>query len=613
MAKFKATGLLVALLAAILLIGAFPGRSIAQSTQDQTNEKIRAMQQRLDELSKQLDELKKQQQAAAKAAPAAPAAPAAGAAAAAGPPKPAPPAEPAFDKFMKGFFGTLDVSVDYTTKGMSDLQAYHWSYDPAIVTPVPGLGPSAYVQGGLKAGPVGRVGWLGAMSTNGSNIGYRGTHKIGTSDFDFIYQVSTAFSVDAAPGLQNTWTKQSNTVLGAIGLGDTYIGFQKKDWGRLRFGELYMPYKNATDRLNPFAGQLGNYSVIMGNSGGDNRVEFGTRVDHVVYYNSPTWDGVSFDAAYGFGQQITLDNTTSPLGSPDCSGANLAGSGNLLLNCDDGAWDDSYSVAFKYETGGLYLVAAYEMHKRVNRNSDGIGSNSPYYGYLAGLGSGNALSASILDWGTYCTLVGNQDPGNCPGLPAGTNGLGIAPGFFADGGSPPYLHDIADEWAAKVGFQYRFGFGLTINYLWEEMKRKVPDILMFQNERQRTGDWIALSQELNGGADLFAIGWAHAGATPGDPGGQHNYNPQHDGNDQANMYTVAWQHKLDKQLTWYLDAAMTANDGNVHYDIGAGAHGIKTDCHDATHNIVIDYSSFGPTTWGGCREIGVSTGVNFKF
>ena len=45
---------------------------------------------------------------------------------------------------------------------------------------------------------------------------------------------------------------------------------------------MYMPYKTSTDRLNPFSGQLGNYTVIMGNTGGDNRIEFGTRLDHVI-------------------------------------------------------------------------------------------------------------------------------------------------------------------------------------------------------------------------------------------------------------------------------------------------------------------------------------------
>ncbi len=98
----------------------------------------------------------------------------------------------------------------------------------------------------------------------------------------------------AAPGLRNTWTKSSNTVQGAIGLGDTYLGFQGKPWGKVKFGELYMPYKTSTDRLNPFGSGLGNYAVVMGNTGGDNRVEFGTRADDVVFYTSPTWGGLSF-------------------------------------------------------------------------------------------------------------------------------------------------------------------------------------------------------------------------------------------------------------------------------------------------------------------------------
>jgi len=36
------------------------------------------------------------------------------------------------------------------------------------------------------------------------------------------------------------------------------------------------------------------------------------------------------------------------------------------------------------------------------------------------------------------------------------------------------------------------------------------------------------------------------------------------------MYTIAWKHKFDKQLTWYIDSALTINHGNAHYDLGAG-------------------------------------------
>ncbi len=432
------------------------------------------------------------------------------------------------------------------------------------------------------------------MSSNGSSIGYRGTHKIGNSDFDFIYQVSTAINMAAAPGLQDTYTQQSNKVMGAIGLGDTFLGFQNPSWGKIKFGEMYMPYKVSTDRLNPFGTGLGNYAVVMGNSGGDNRIEFGTRGDDVVYYSSPTWAGISFDVAYQFGQQLDPNSDLPPQGSVDCNGSNVPGSGNLFLNCDDGGYNRAYSADLKFEMGGLYLVGAYEIHKQVNRSSDGVGANSPYYEYLVSQGP-TGKNAYLLDWADYEAYAAEY-----PGAAAA--------------GSPAYntAVDVADEWAMKFGVQYTFDFGLSASYLYEELHREVPPEMEFQNERQRNGMWVALQQSFWEGRDVAAVGWAHAGATVGDPGGQHNYNPNSTG-DQANMYTFQWWHKLDRQLTVYFDWAETINDGNAHYDLGAGGHGIKTDCHDATHNQFTDYSSAGPTTWGGCHEQGVSTGVSYRF
>ncbi|MGC2032283.1 MAG: porin [Steroidobacteraceae bacterium] len=577
MLKLKLAKPMLVALAACAASVAFNGVVFADDAQTQAlKDQMRIMQQQMQQLQNQIDSLSKKQVAP----------PAAAEGPSVAKTKEAPPPEPKLDKFLKGFYGALDVSVDYTTKGMSNLVAYPYGY----ASGAPG---SPYViTGGPKAGPYGKVGWLGSMASNGSNIGYRGTHKI-SSNVDFIYQVSTSIDMAAAPGLRDTWTKSSNTVQGAIGLGDTYLGFQGKPWGKVKFGELYMPYKTSTDRLNPFGSGLGNYAVVMGNTGGDNRVEFGTRADDVVFYTSPTWGGLTFDAAYAFGQNIDPNNDLTPLGSPDCAGSNSPGSGNLFLNCDDGGYDRAYSADIKFETGGLYLVGAYEIHKRVNRSSDGIGSNNPYYGYLVGQGNGKS---PLLDWADYNTFAAEYPTA-------------------APAGSPAYstAYDVADEWAMKFGGQYSFGFGLTVSALWEEMHREVPQVMEFQNERQRTGSWLALQQKLNDGADLLAIGWAHAGATPGDPGGQHNFNPNGVGNNEANMYTAAWSHKVDKQLTVYFDAAETINDTNAHYDIGAGGHGIKTDCHDATHPAFIDYSSAGPTTWGGCHEIGVSTGVNYKF
>ncbi len=560
------------------------GNVRADSVQEQRLEQqLQQMQQQMQEMQRQLQQLKQQQQQppAAVAGP-----PVSEAPAAKGKEAAMSPLEKKFDSFLKGFYGTLDVSLDATTKGIYNPLAYPFSWG--------GPGTPYMVAGGPKGGPYGNVGWIGMMSSNGSSVGYRGSHKIPGSDIEFIYQVSTSISMDAAPGLQNTWTKSSNTVQGAIGLGDTFIGLQNKAWGRLRFGEMYLPYKTSTDRLNPFGSGLGNYAVVMGNTGGDNRVEFGTRADHVIAYSSPTWSGFSFDAAWQIGQQIDNNSNLTPLGSPDCSGGNNPGSGNLFLNCDDGGYNSGYSADLKFETHGLYLVAAYELHERVNRSSDGIGANNPIYGYYFGQGA-NGPNAYLLDWADYQAYAAEY-----PGAAAA--------------GSPAYntAYDIGNEWAMKFGVQYAFDFGLTLNYLWEDMHRELPPQMEFQNERQRTGFWFAAEQSLFQGRDVFAIGWAHAGRSVGDPGGQHNYYPTSLDN-HANMYTAQYWHKFDKQLTWYIDWAETINDTNAHYDIGAGGHGIKTDCHDATHATFIDYSSAGPTTWGGCHPMGVSTGLSYRF
>lgn len=581
---------LIALLAAAVTVCSYSAATFAQSADQSQDAKMRILQERIDALSKELKTIKEEQDKQGKTVGA---------------------VDKAYGAFIKGFFGTLDVSIDEATKGMNGMQAYHL----LNCTGPTGGAPCTLDPTNPKSPPFGRLGWMPMMASNGSNIGYRGSHKIGSSGVDFIYQVSAAIDMSAAPGLQNTWTKSSNVVQGAIGLGDTYVGLRSKGWGQIRFGEMYTPYKTSTDRLNPFVGGLGNYAVMLGNTGGDNRVEFGTRMDHVVTYMSPNMSGFSFDLSYSFGQNPDPYNNIAPLGSPDCAGSNNPGSGNLFLNCDDGGFNYSYGGDLKFETGGLYLVAAYELHSQVNRSSDGIGSNNPIYQAMNGAGN-------------FCNTVNPvtqlPDPINIP--PSGDPRLDCAPGgqytsFLSEfpvsgvAGSPPYsvAYDIADEWAVKFGGQYRFDFGLTVSYLWEGMHRNLPAVMDFQNERTRNSDWLAIEYEFPGGADRVAAGWAHAGATVGDPGGQHNYNPNGIGNNEANMYTLQWWHKFDKQLTWYFDVADTANDGNAHFDIGAGGHGIKTDCHDATHFSFVDYSSAGPTTWGGCHEIGLSTGLNFKF
>ena len=581
------------------------GNVLADEAQDnaQLREQMRIMMQQMQEMQKQIQELKQQQQQqpAAKALPPAPATPPSMGAAPQGPAvAKKPSAEPEFEKFVKGFFGTLDVSTDYMTKGMSSLGAYHYSpYDPA--------NPNYYVITGTKVGPVGRVGWQADLSTNKSVLGYRGSHKIPDTTLDFIYQLEVQPQITHAPGESTGYTSQSNVTKGGIGYGDSYVGLSNTDLGKLKIGTTYTPYKRSTDRMNPFSGMIGDYGSMVGNTGGDNRVEFGSRIDHSIWYESPKFGGLfSFDVLFSPGQNRTPYNEGQSSGSPDCAGGNTPGSGNLPLACADGAFDNAWSFDIKLEHGPIYWTAAYEIHQGVNRSSDGIGSNSPYYNSLYTITPINLdPGAGPLVYSTNCTT--SSPIIDC----ADFNAYAAEYPYAAPAGSPGYNYDVANETAFKTGLQYTFDFGLALSGLYEMMKRDVPSFMQFQNERQRNGLWFAASQDFTV-KDNFSIGWAHAGRSPGDPAGQHNYNPLSTDN-HANMYTAAWKHRFDKNLYWYVDVADTVNHGNAHYDLGAGGRGVTTDCHDGTTYSFVDYSSAGPTTWGGCHPLGFSTGLHYTF
>ncbi len=568
-------------LAVAMALGAtmvFPVAAHAEGQQDEVNalkEQMRVLMKKLEDLTKKQESQEKKQDQIEKTVNNAPPSMGGG-------------SNDKLDRLLKGFYGVMDASIDDVTKGMSGMTSSHFN---------PGATPGSFVQSARPAGPgalgltpYGRLGWLPQLSTNKSGFGYRGDHLIGDSDVKFIYQFETAVSITATPGLAQSYTSQSNVSRGLVGFGDTFIGLKQSDWGSLKFGTTYTPYKKATDRLNPFSGMLGDYAVVMGNSGGDNRVEFGTRQDHSIWFESNKYNGFSADVLYSPGQNRTYDNVVTSAGSPDCNGGNIAGSGNLPTNCDDGGFNNSFSTALKYETQKFYATAGYELHMGVNRNSDGIGSLSPTYNYY-----------------------NNNNPG---AIGIDSNPIyGPNTQFGLAGGTPPYTTDVANEWAAKIGAQYKTDFGLTVSGILERLRRDVPAYLEFQNERSRDGSWLALTQTISP-RDEVSVGWAHAGGTPGDPGGQHNYNPTVNGT--ADMYTMAYKRELDKQLFWYFNAATTINHGNAHYDLGAGGRGVTTDCHDGTNgvaagSVVNDGSSNGPTTWGGCHLVGISTGLHFKF
>jgi predicted porin len=406
----------------------------------------------------------------------------------------------------------------------------------------------------------------------------RGFQRLPGMPVNFVWQAEAGFDISASPGLRETNSNLSQNVNGALFSRNTYIGMSSPEYGALKIGKTTGPYQNSTAAFNPFAGQIGDYAVIMGNSGGDNRVEFGTRLNHAIWYESPTFAGFQWNLLFSPGQNRSDTSDNIPSGESDCTGGNIPGSGGTFpVACNDGAFSNAISTNLSYTNGPFYATAAYERHFKVNRQSD-----------IAGLFG-----------------VGNPVTGGNPNFPD----------TFSQS---LFDKDVADEDAFKVGALYRFPTKTTVGAIFEDMHRYVPAELAFQNERQRLGTWLFVSQELTA-ADSIHFGWAHAFKTPGDPG-QHNDAtlPGSDGtlvapnNNQADMVTASYKHRFSENLTWYTAVAATFNGPSAHFDLGAGGRGVTTDCHDASG---ADGGNVfgGPHCFTGTTLLGVSTGLQWRF
>lgn len=471
-------------------------------------------------------------------------------------------------------YGNFDVSVDDTTNGIN-----------GKVVPAAGtVGPP-----GTTAGPGANDGWLPAISTNSTYVGLRGYQPvIGWHDTQFLWQLQTNIALTTVGGSGMSNANQSNAVSGSLTTATSYIGLGSKDYGVVKIGKAFAPYALSTNIFNPFTGQLGSMNVVMGNTGGDNRVEFGTLMEHAIWYESPKWKNTSFAAMFSPGQNRATNSAAIPAGSSNCNGGNIPGSGGLIGGpgsnlatsvpyngigvaspdgCNDGGFSNAFSTSIVYDDKtAWYLTAGYESHEKVNRGSDFFGTGNPL------------------------------------GLPVGSSTQ------LAN-----YYLDTGKESAAKVGALYRFqSTGTWIGGIYENMHRSVDPSIQSMNERQRSGTWVFIEQNLPH-ANQVNLGWAHAGNAPGDAGGQHNYDPTITYS-TADMYTINGIHQVDRNLSFYANYAVTVNHGNDHYDLGAGGHGVTTDCHASSYNVPASGGvDSAPQCWGGTTLQGISVGMRYRF
>jgi len=242
------------------------------------------------------------------------------------------------------FYGHLDLSFDVLTKGIA--------------------------EGGLGQNPppTGKTGWQPDISSNLSYFGFRGDHDVGGGN-KIVFQVETQIDVSATPGPspvnQASPGNIDNKVQGALASRNSFLGLAG-GFGAVKLGKTDAPYKLSTARMDPFSATIGDYNSIMGNTGGDNRAEFDTRLSHAMWYESPKMGGASLSALWAPGQNRSAVNANNASGEPDCTGGGGVGAGD----CNDGSYGDALSIAGVYETGPLYGTLAYEYHHQTNRVGD---------------------------------------------------------------------------------------------------------------------------------------------------------------------------------------------------------------------------------------------------
>ena len=200
-----------------------------------------------------------------------------------------------------------------------------------------------------RAGAVGSMGTLSQVSSNLSYFGVRGSLPL-TDKLTGVFQFETEVVYSSISG-----TSGDNQVKGGLGSRNSFVGIQG-GFGAVKLGKTDAPYKTSTSRMDPFSASVGDYNSIIGNSGGDNRAEFDTRVTHAVWYESPTVNGFHLGVLVSPGQNRSTDNSIRAQGEANCTGGNLP-------PCGDGSFGNGLTpVAGPVDNAANLLSLGYKHH-----------------------------------------------------------------------------------------------------------------------------------------------------------------------------------------------------------------------------------------------------------
>lgn len=256
----------------------------------------------------------------------------------------------------------------------------------------PGVRDAAFTEIATQAG----------LSSNSSNIGFRGSEDLG-GGLKAIFQVESTIFLDTGSG--NLGGRNSN--LGLSG-----------GWGTVFYGQWDTPYKYITLKADPFfATSAASFNSLIGSPGFNvlsatfsgatlaptasltqiaADAAFDRRQGNSVQYWTPNWAGFSGRLFYSPGegkQNYVID--------PSLVGPRTA-------QLDPWMW----GASLQYDNGPIYAALGYEQHKdyfgtRVQTGSTALGTGSDDWGAKVVLGAQNLWGFNV--YGFYERLDYSTD------------------------------------------------------------------------------------------------------------------------------------------------------------------------------------------------------------
>ncbi len=218
---------------------------------------------------------------------------------------------------------------------------------------------AALAPGQLGATPTGvNVPWRDRVTSNSSNIGFRGVEDLG-GGLKAIFQIESAIGFDNQATL-GTNTANGTAVGGGFGTRNTNVGLSG-NWGTVFAGQWDTPYKVLSGAVDPMyftgitytgaiigtpgfgVGPVTNGNVTLNAAGttfaNPVNASFERRQGNSIQYWTPDYKGLSARVVYSLNEGKTSNSLALTQVNPNIWGLNVV-----------------------YENGPLYLGYGYELH-----------------------------------------------------------------------------------------------------------------------------------------------------------------------------------------------------------------------------------------------------------